>query len=175
VPVGRAWTALVRRYAGYISAVATRAFRLDPAAAEEVFQDTCVRIYDGLAGYAGRGTLRAWIREVTISACREYFRRAQRNLRETLEDPAELPEADAGQDLDSFERALDVREAVIALGDPCRGTLELAFFRDLTQAETARRLGVPEGTVAARVSRCLRRLRDRLQGDDDSGTSGRLR
>lgn len=160
----RSWNLLIDRYAAYIYAVARRAYGLDHAAVEEVFQDTCIRLYSGLRGYTGRGELRSWLRAVVLSACREYVRQGGRHL-ETPGEP------DAGASMDALESAIDVRNAVGALGEPCKSTIELHFFADLTQAEVARRLGVPEGTVAARVSRCVRRLRDILQGSEDGDTS----
>ncbi|MGH2795622.1 MAG: RNA polymerase sigma factor [Actinomycetota bacterium] len=155
----RAWAALILRYAGYIHAVASRAFGLGPSAADEVFQDVCVRLYDGLAGYAGRSEFRPWLRAVSVSACREYLRREARQAERAGSPPDQEPAAE----LDELEIALDVRAAVDALGDPCRMTIGLYFFRGLTQAQVAKRLRVPAGTVAARLSRCLKRLRGSLQ------------
>jgi RNA polymerase sigma-70 factor, ECF subfamily len=152
----RAWDALIDRYGGYIYAVAQRAFRLDDLAASEVFQDVCVRVYDGLGKYSGKGELRSWIRAVTLSACREYFRQASRR-----KDP--VVEPDPGPDVEAVETSLDVRRLLRALGDPCRTTLELYFFADLTQADVAKRLKVAPGTIAARLSRCVGRLRAALQ------------
>ena len=164
----RAWAELIGRYAGYVHAVATRAFGLGPAAAEEVFQDVCVRVYEGLAGFSGRGEFRSWLRAVVLSSAREHLRREARR-------PA-IGEADetAGEaGLDDLEAALDLRAAVSSLGEPCSQTIGLYFFRSLTQAEVAKSLRVPPGTVAARLSRCLRRLRDALQESGSSGASRR--
>lgn len=152
----RAWDALIDRYAAYIYAVALRAFGLGPQAADEVFQDVCVRIYDGLAGFSGRGEFRAWLRAVVVSACREHLRKEGRRALEPV-DPRQ------DDRIEVLETALMVRSAVTSLGEPCATTVALHFFGDLTQAEVAKRLGVPSGTVAARISRCLRRLRDSLQ------------
>ncbi|MEX2558010.1 MAG: sigma-70 family RNA polymerase sigma factor [Actinomycetota bacterium] len=152
------WVELISRYAAYIYAIATRAFGLPPAAAEEVFQDACIRVYEGLAGFSGRGEFRSWLRAVVLSAAREHLRKEARR-------PEVAHEVDPGTEaeLEELETALDVRAAVLALGEPCNGTIGLYFFRNLTQAEVAESLGVPPGTVAARLSRCLKRLRDALQ------------
>jgi RNA polymerase sigma-70 factor (ECF subfamily) len=152
----RGWNALIDRYAAYIYAVALRAFSLTPDASEEVFQDVCVRLYDGLRGYSGRGEFRAWLRAVVLSACREYLRREGRRS-------AEVTEQAVDDRIEALETALTVRTAVARLGEPCATTVSMHFFADLTQVEVAMRLGVPPGTVAARISRCLRRLRDSLQ------------
>jgi RNA polymerase sigma-70 factor, ECF subfamily len=152
----RAWDALIDRYAAYIYAVALRGFRLSQDAAEDVFSDVCVRLYDGLAGYSGTGEFRAWLRAVVVSAAREYLRREARR-------PSPEVEPSEPDTIAELETALEVRAAVAALGEPCATTVSLHFFADLTQAEVANRLAVPSGTVAARISRCLRRLRDALQ------------
>ena len=154
----QAWAELISRYAAYIYAIATRAFGLRQVAAEEVFQDACIRVYEGLAGFSGRGEFRSWLRAVVLSAAREHLRKEARRS-EVAEEDASGNDAE----LEKLETALDVRAAVLALGEPCNGTIGLYFFRNLTQAEVAESLGVPPGTVAARLSRCLRRLRDALQ------------
>lgn len=155
----RAWSALIDRYARYIYAVAQRACGLGPDAAEDVFQDACVRVYDGLRGFSGRGEFRSWLRAVVLSACHEHQRREARR------PAAEIEQVDPGE-VEALETALVVRAAVAGLGEPCATTVSLYFFSGLTQDEVARRLGVPSGTVAARLSRCVRRLRDALRGSD---------
>lgn len=163
-----AWAELISRYGGYVYAVAIRAYRLPRDSADDVFQDVWVRIYDGLTGYRGDGNLRAWIRSLTFSACADHVRCSKRDgSARTLDGTGGVAEI-----LEDLDQALDVRMAVTRLSDACRSAIEMAFLDDLTQAEMARRLGVPEGTVAARVSRCLRRLRDDLQGNDGPAASG---
>jgi RNA polymerase sigma-70 factor (ECF subfamily) len=151
-----AWDALIDRYAAYIYAVALRGFGLSRDAADDVFSDVCIRLYDGLRGYSGTGEFRAWLRAVVVSAGREHLRREARR-------PSPEVEPNEPDRIDELETAIEVRSAVAALGEPCATTVSLHFFADLTQAEVANRLGVPSGTVAARISRCLRRLRDALQ------------
>lgn len=162
----RSWAELIPRYGGYIYAIATRAFGLGTGAAEEVFQDVCVRLYEGLPGFSGRGEFRSWLRAVVLSAAREHLRREARRP-----EAGRADDTGSEAELHELEMALDLRAAVSALGEPCSETIGLYFFRNLTQAEVARSLGVPAGTVAARLSRCLRRLRDALQESDPSGAS----
>jgi RNA polymerase sigma factor (sigma-70 family) len=54
--------------------------------------------------------------------------------------------------------AAEVRAALTLMPAEQREAIELAYFGELTQREIAERLGVPLGTVKARVSRGLRRL-----------------
>lgn len=160
----RAWTQLVERYGVYVYAIATRGFHFDRSAADDVFQDVWIRLYDGLGGYTGPGRFRPWLRAVVVSACRDQLRRLARGTALPIVDPETAP-------LDDIDGAMDVRRAVAALGRPCSDTIALYFYAGLTQADVAARLGVPPGTVAARLSRCLKRLRDALQEPGSSPAS----
>jgi RNA polymerase sigma-70 factor (ECF subfamily) len=54
--------------------------------------------------------------------------------------------------------AAEVRHAMSRLPDGQREAIELMYFDDLTQAQSAQQLGVPIGTLKARVSRGMHRL-----------------
>jgi RNA polymerase sigma factor (sigma-70 family) len=60
--------------------------------------------------------------------------------------------------IDALAWAAEVRRAVQALPDTQRQAIELAYFGQHTQSEVADRLGVPLGTVKARVWRGMRSL-----------------
>jgi RNA polymerase sigma factor (sigma-70 family) len=64
-------------------------------------------------------------------------------------------------------------EAVQGLPDRQRAVLVLRFHEDLTEAETARLLGLPLGTVKSLAHRGLARLRDRLGASDLDPTTTR--
>jgi len=157
-----AWDELLRRYGAYLHAVPRRAFGYSGEVLDEVFQDTCIRIYRGLHNFDGSGSLRSWLRAVVLSACREQ-------ARGTAVPPSPIEDLDSAVAplVDEVELALDLRRAVDGLGSACRDTVRLYFFAQLTQQEVAARLGVPPGTIAARLSRCLRRLRSQMQEDPD--------
>jgi RNA polymerase sigma-70 factor (ECF subfamily) len=72
-----------------------------------------------------------------------------------------------GDDGDAFVDRLawssDVRRGLDSLVADQREALELAYFGDLTQREIADRLGVPIGTVKARMARGMHRLSERIE------------
>ncbi|MEL6430901.1 MAG: sigma-70 family RNA polymerase sigma factor, partial [Planctomycetota bacterium] len=89
---------------------------------------------------------------------RSEGRRAQREQRgsrdEALPSAAELTERAEAQRL--------VVDALLDLDGPTREALMLRYHEGLAPAEIARALGQPAGTVRARLSRGLARLRERL-------------
>jgi DNA-directed RNA polymerase specialized sigma24 family protein len=48
--------------------------------------------------------------------------------------------------------------------DACREILDRFFCRDESYALIGRALGLPAGTIASRISRCLAKLRQQLEG-----------
>jgi len=71
-----------------------------------------------------------------------------------------LPDLPAGEfDSTRGDLALDVRRALAALPVAQRAVLVLRYLDDLSEAETARLLGISPGTVKSRAARGLARLR----------------
>src|SRR3981189_3301204 len=83
----------------------------------------------------------------------------------SLEDIAEPPDtrpADRGQEDTAYDRDLAVRRAVFALPAKYREALTLFYFHDMDVATASRSLGLPEGTVKARLFRGREILRSKL-------------
>jgi RNA polymerase sigma factor (sigma-70 family) len=61
------------------------------------------------------------------------------------------------------ELAARVNEALMSIPVPERDALVCAFFGDMTYAQTAARLGIPEGTIKSRIRRGITHLRYELR------------
>ncbi|NNN03993.1 MAG: RNA polymerase sigma factor [Acidimicrobiaceae bacterium] len=82
-------------------------------------------------------------------------------------DSVPEPRAQGGDDfVNRLVFASEVREALATLVPEQRECVELVVLQGLTQREAAERLGVPVGTVKARVSRAMTRLALRIEGGD---------
>jgi RNA polymerase sigma factor (sigma-70 family) len=153
-----AWNELVERFSRYVFAIATQAFRLAPDDAEDVFQEVFARIYDRLGTLRDPSALRPWIGQLTRRECIDRFRTAAR------ETPVEeLPE-EIEDGLDRLEEAFDVRLQLSALSEECQQVLDRFFCQDESYRTIGEALELPAGTIASRISRCLARLRERLEG-----------
>jgi RNA polymerase sigma-70 factor, ECF subfamily len=58
---------------------------------------------------------------------------------------------------------LAVRDAVRRLPEPYRMVLSMRYLDDLSQAEIAKRLGMPEGTAKVRLHRARKALQRQLE------------
>jgi RNA polymerase sigma-70 factor (ECF subfamily) len=153
-----AWDELVERFSRYVFAIATQAFRLGRDDAEDVFQEVFARIFDRLDTLRDPEALRPWIAQLTRRECLDRIRGG------TRETPAdELPDR-AEETLDRIEEAFDVHAALGSLPAECRDILDRFFCRDESYHTIGIELGLPSGTIASRISRCLARLRESLEG-----------
>lgn len=153
-----AWNELVERFARYVYAIAAQAFRLGADDVEDVFQEVFARIFDRLDTLRDPEALRPWIAQLTRRECIDRLRASAR------EAPAdELPER-AEELLDRIEEAFDVHVALDSLPGECREVLDRFFCRDESYRTIGEELGLPAGTIASRISRCLGRLREMFEG-----------
>jgi RNA polymerase sigma-70 factor (sigma-E family) len=94
-----------------------------------------------------------YLRKVLAHEATSRWRR--RRWRETTTDtPPE--QAEAVSDHDTRE---DLRRALMALAPRQRAVIVLRYYDDLTEAETARALGISVGTVKSQARDALARLR----------------
>jgi RNA polymerase sigma-70 factor (ECF subfamily) len=151
-----AWRELVERYARYVAQIA-RSFGFAEADAEDIFQEVFLRTWRKLDDIPGDDALRAWIGQVARNLCVDRYRRA---VREVPGDDGVIDAAGPGPDVFSeLELSLDVHDAMRELPDDCQAVLDAFFFRDRSYVQIADELGIAQGTIASRISRCLGKLR----------------
>ncbi|MGH2971727.1 MAG: RNA polymerase sigma factor [Gaiellaceae bacterium] len=156
-----AWNELVERFSRYVYAICVQAFRLHPEDAEDVFQDVFARVYEHLDRLRSDEAVRPWIAQLTRRLCIDRLRASRR---EAPVDAEELEPADVDETLARLDEAMAVRASLDAVGDPCREILDRFFARDQSYRTIGDALGLPSGTIASRISRCLAKLRTELEG-----------
>jgi RNA polymerase sigma factor (sigma-70 family) len=155
-----AWDELVERFSRYVYSIAVQAFRLAPHDAEDVFQEVFARVYEHLDTLRSDDAVRPWLAQLTRRLCIDRLRAARR---EDLEAD-DLEPADLDETLVTLDEAMSVRAALEAVGEPCREILDRFFCRDESYRTIGDALGLPAGTIASRISRCLGKLRIELEG-----------
>jgi len=152
-----AWNELVEIYSRYVYAIVSKGFRLQGADAEDAFQEVFLRIFDRLGTLRNPDALRPWIAQLTRRVCLDRLAGSDR------EEPTEVEPAGTERTLEELDEAFSVREALAGLSDECREVLDRFFCRDESYRTIGRELGIPSGTIASRISRCLGKLRERFE------------
>jgi RNA polymerase sigma-70 factor (ECF subfamily) len=152
-----AWRELVERYSRYVYAIA-RSFSLRDADVEDVFQDVFTRAYEHLDSLRDDSALRPWLAQLTRRLCIDRLRSGSREVVSEDAEPEGLDER-----IEELTESLAVHEALAGLPENCREILDRFFARDESYRTIGEALELPAGTIASRISRCLARLRERME------------
>lgn len=157
---------LVRDYADLVMRVCYTYLR-STADAEDVCQDTLVKLVFRAEPFRDLGHERAWVVRVAINACKNLLRDRGAHPTAALDavpEPAAEPTPDEGTLL---AREGEVLAAVMALPLPQREAVYLHYYEGYSARAIAGLAGVSEAAVHQRLSRARRRLRLTLKGDYD--------
>lgn len=153
---------LVLRYRKLAIGVAYRMCG-DGALAEDVAQDTFVRVWDKLHTFRPSGSFKSWMCRIATNLTIDMLRRQRPAVdveQVSIEDGTERPEANAIR----RERAAAVRTAIANLPEQTRAALILREYEGLSYQEVADALDIPMGTVKSRLNDARRRLKVALAG-----------
>lgn len=161
---GAAFQILDQRYRQRLQSFLRGRQQLTAEEAEDVVQDvfTALLANDGsaLRAFEGRSSFYTYL--CTIALRRVYRRHRRQPL--VLERDDDTPPEPAADPTDSDLTATQVRQAMAALPDQFRTPLMLHHFGGMEYHEIADLLGIPANTVATRICRAKRRLRELLSG-----------
>jgi RNA polymerase sigma-70 factor (ECF subfamily) len=160
----RAHRALFERYHGRVLSFLQRRLR-DRELAEETAADVFFEIWRNAAAFRGASLASTWIFGIAHFKCLEADRHRRRMKRSQVlptnveflhrvADPRDLT-----SELGTRAELRQVVRLIARLPAEQRATVELALVEGLSYDEIAERLGVPEGTIKARVARARTRLR----------------
>jgi RNA polymerase sigma-70 factor (ECF subfamily) len=156
-----AYEGIVRRWQGPLINLAYR-FCRDRGRAEEMAQEAFLRAYRALGQWRQDAAFSTWLFALATNLYRSELRRipARTLPLEEVEEPCDPRAADGG--LEDDDRARAVRRAVFALPAKYREALILYYYHDLDVPGAAQSLGLPQGTVKARLFRGRELLRSKL-------------
>ncbi len=162
----RALEQLMQRYQGPLYGFLSRRVG---SAADDVFQETWIRIVRARERFDTERRFAAWLYQIANNLCRDRYRRvdAMRRAVDSFQVEDETlraaPEAPALPDRDVM------RERVLALPDRLREVLVLRYYEDLGEEEMSRVLGVPRGTIKSRLHAAVKALRENMSNESEGG------
>lgn len=153
----------------------------NPDDAEELTQETFVKILEGIEGFSGRSSFYTWAFRIavnlTINHCKrgqklvtrsidaedsEYNEQTKAQLRELLQDDGSPEPAAVAQ---NREMCRIIIESLSKLDDTQRAVIVLRDIEDMSYAQIADVLDIELGTVKSRLSRARSGLREILEAN----------
>jgi RNA polymerase sigma-70 factor (ECF subfamily) len=146
----------------------TVAFLADPGSADDLTQETYLRVLGALPRFAGRSSARTWLLSIARRVVVDQVRRNQARPRTTSQ-----------VDLDGllgnprnavrFEEVVEIRMLLDGLAPDRRDALVLTQVLGLSYDEAAEICGCPLGTIRSRVARARDDLITAARRDDLTG------
>lgn len=169
------WDEVVRQHAPRVYRLAYR-LTGNPQDAEDLTQETFVRVFRSLANYRP-GTFEGWLHRITTNLFLDLVRRRQRIRFDALpEDSERLPGPEPTPEQSYLDSHLDpdIQQALAALPPDFRVAVVLCDIEGLSYEEISTTLGIKLGTVRSRIHRGRLQLREALQHrSPDAATSHR--
>jgi RNA polymerase sigma-70 factor (ECF subfamily) len=157
---------LYDRYGRLVFSVAYQATS-DPNLAEEITQDTFLRVWQRAESYhAQTGKVATWLASIARHRAIDLYRRKQARSEGHATALEDMPDFELVDETLGLEASLEieqsrqqVRQALSQLPVEQRQVLALAYLRGLTQEQIAQALQLPLGTVKTRLRLGMQKMR----------------
>jgi len=159
----------------------------DAHLAQDLVQETFVRMLRSIQGYEHRGAFSTWLYRIAVNLCKDHFRK-KRIPMVSLHDYYTTPSGDrvyvkdrvvdegarSDEAMAAARREELVRRLLAGLPEEQRVVILMKEYQALKFREIAEVLEIPEGTVKARLYRGLRTMREHLErsGITEAGSGG---
>jgi RNA polymerase sigma factor (sigma-70 family) len=139
------------------------------AAAEDLFQETMLTVFERLESFRGEAPLGAWVRQIALSKCLMYLRSPWQRARlglaawgeeSQVPEPAARPESPADR--------IDVERALASLTPTARAVVWLFEVEGYSHQEIAQAFGRTTSFSKSQLARAHRRLREWFEPRSES-------
>jgi RNA polymerase sigma factor (sigma-70 family) len=153
----RAQEQLFRLYYGKLIVVALR-YISDRDTAEEVLQNSFIKIFEKLDGYDSKGSFDGWVRRIVSNTAIDYIRRTKKDPLLSGEDTdfvfdVEDPMVELENNENIILKGELALEAVQQLTPAYRTVFNLFVIENFSHKEIAQQLGITEGTSKSNLAK----------------------
>ena len=135
----------------------------NPHDAEEVMQETYMKIWTSAAGYQSQGKPLAWIFTIARNLCYMKFREQKHQSDVELDQLNGTEAGECGPQIENAADKLVLKAALEALKEEERQIVLLKNSSGLKHREIAEALGIPLATVLSKYNRAMKKLEQYLR------------
>lgn len=160
----QAWEELVSRYERLVFSIPLN-FGLTREDAADIAQHTFIILMENLHRLREDGNLVGWLGTVARRHTWRLSGRQQRRGEEGEDAAAALPDMDAAERQERWERLQWLQEGLSRLDERCRQLVQALYLEaeEPAYTEIAARLGMAVGSVGPTRARCLQRLKEIME------------
>jgi len=153
----QAFTLLLPRYRDKVFRLSFSMLR-DRTWAEDATQDTLLRVWRALPGFAGQSALSTWIYAIAKNSCLSELRKKRPLVSIDNDDEYDAEVAGLAVTDSDDSATVSVGQLLDQLPERYRQAVTLFYMEDKSYEQTAASLGLPLGTVKALLHRARKRL-----------------
>ena len=133
-------------------------FRLaDRNEAEDVLQEVYMTAFRKFRDLKKKESFKAWVISIARNKVNDHFRKKAARFEIPID---QLKETEISDTRHGFSAVHTVRETLSLLGDQDKQIIYLFYWKEMPQAEIAKRLNIPVGTVKSRLHTARNNFRD---------------
>ena len=141
----------------------------NPDDAADALQDAMLSAHRTATAFRHDAAVSSWLHRIVVNACLDRLRRLKTHP--TIALPEDV--CHVGDPMPRVDTSIVVERALMALPVEQRAAVVAVDMQGYSVAETARMLGIAEGTVKSRCSRARRKLAEALGYFDAAAAAGR--
>lgn len=158
-----AFSELVTRHQKQMMRVALRLVR-DWDAAEDVVQESFIKAYQNLKGFAEKASFKSWMYQITINTAKNRLRTLGRESIGVDHLTIAVDDNTVGRMMEVDVKKL-IRDEIAKLPARQQMALNLRIYEDLSFKEIAQIMECPYDTAKANYRHALLKLKERMDGE----------
>jgi RNA polymerase sigma-70 factor (ECF subfamily) len=156
---------LVEEYGNDVLRIATVILK-SKELAEDVYQETFLRVVRSYSGYRGESSEKTWIISIAVNVCRDYMRSAwKRRVVVTDDFLTYTADDDTEEIIEKRSEKQMLINAIMKLPDKYREIIHLFYYQEMGVKDIANVLKIPGGTVKSRLFKARTLLHDMIGGE----------
>ena len=160
----KAQKALFDIYAPKLYVVCLRYLK-DQMRAQDVLQDTFVKIFANISNYKSEGAFEGWLKRIAVNTCLDQLRKDKKLLTDISIEDVSYQLATQSTSAEKL-MADDLLKLVQALPDGYRTVFNLFAIEGFSHQEIAQQLGISESTSKTQYFRARAYLKERIENID---------
>ena len=157
----KAFSTLVNRYKDLVFTLVIRMLK-HREEAEEVSQDTFIKVFKSLGKFKGDSKFSTWIYKVTYNTCLDRIKKNKRQIKEIAIDEFSEHEIktidNALTSLERKEQEEKIQECLQLLPSQDSFLLTLYYFEDLSLEEISKIVDIEPNTIKVKIFRSRKKL-----------------
>ncbi|WP_179345995.1 RNA polymerase sigma factor [Winogradskyella ursingii] len=157
----KAYAQLVEQYKNLVFSLALRMLKCREEA-EEVAQDTFIKVFKSLDKFKGDSKFSTWIYRITYNTCLDNIKKNKKHLNNVTIDEYTFDKLDvidnALEHMINQEKSELIKQCINQLPEECSAILTLFYFEELSLDEISTIINVEANTAKVKLFRARKKL-----------------